>query len=57
MSARIFFGAAGAYTFYCAVPGHRQAGMQGTINVTGATMTVEQAEAAGGSGGASGSTG
>jgi uncharacterized cupredoxin-like copper-binding protein len=24
----------GTYTFYCPVPGHRQAGMQGTLSVS-----------------------
>jgi plastocyanin len=57
VSARIFFGTAGAYTYYCAIPGHRAAGMFGTVNVTGPTMTVAQAEAAGGSGGATGASG
>jgi plastocyanin len=52
---RIFFPGPGPYTFYCAVPGHRAAGMTGVIDVTGPSMTLAQAEAAAGkSGGASG---
>ena len=53
---RIFFGSADAYTYFCAIPGHRAAGMVGTVNVTGPTVTLEQAEAAAGSSGG-GSTG
>jgi len=46
-STRIFFGSAGAYTFFCAIPGHRSAGMQGTVTVTGPTVTLADAEAKG----------
>jgi plastocyanin len=45
-TSRIFFGSAGDYTFFCAIPGHRAAGMQGTVTVTGPTITLAQAEAA-----------
>ena len=33
-SATITLKQAGTYTFYCSVPGHRQAGMTGTLTVT-----------------------
>jgi plastocyanin len=46
VSSRIFFGAPGDYTYFCAIPGHRTAGMQGVVQVTGAPMTLAQAEAA-----------
>jgi len=44
-TSRIFFGAPGTYTYFCAIPGHRAAGMQGTVTVTGPPMTLAQAEA------------
>ena len=40
-ASRIFSGAAGSYTFFCAIPGHEAAGMQGTITVTGPPMTLD----------------
>jgi hypothetical protein len=59
LKSRIFFGTAGDYTFYCAVPGHRAGGMQGVIHVTGPPLTLAQAEAAAtlGSTGAAGASG
>jgi plastocyanin len=65
ITGRIFFGEAGDYTYYCAIPGHR-ATMNGVVHVTGDTTTLEQAETAaaasgdsstGGAGGASGASG
>jgi plastocyanin len=47
VTSRIYFGTAGDYTFFCNIPGHRAAGMSGVIHVTGPTLTVAQAEAAG----------
>lgn len=39
-----YFAKAGNYTFYCSIPGHRAAGMEGTIVVTGPPVaTVQQA--------------
>ncbi|MGO9876043.1 MAG: plastocyanin/azurin family copper-binding protein [Acidimicrobiia bacterium] len=56
LTSRIFFPTAGDYTYYCAVTGHRAAGMQGVIHVTGPTLTLAQAEAAGKPTGGTGGT-
>ena len=45
-SARAFFAAEGDYQFFCTIPGHREAGMEGVISATGETMTLEAALAA-----------
>jgi plastocyanin len=46
VTSRIFFGNPGDYTFFCAIPGHRAAGMQGVVHVTGPPLTLAQALAA-----------
>ena len=43
--ARAFIPAAGDYVFYCSIPGHRAAGMEGVVTVTGNEITVEEASA------------
>ena len=42
---RAFFPEAADYTFYCGIAGHRAAGMEGVITVTGDPKTLEQAQA------------
>jgi plastocyanin len=44
---RVFFAEPGTYTYYCAIEGHRAAGMFGTVTVTGPPISLAEAEAAG----------
>ena len=43
---RAYFGEAGDYVYYCTITGHREAGMEGVVTVTGDPITFEEAEAA-----------
>ncbi|HEX5095119.1 MAG TPA: plastocyanin/azurin family copper-binding protein, partial [Acidimicrobiia bacterium] len=56
-SARAFFPEEGDYTFYCAIPGHRAAGMEGSIAVTGDPKTLDEAKAEVGDTGEAGAAG
>jgi plastocyanin len=49
-----YFGEPGEYTFYCATPGHRAAGMEGVITVAGDPISLAEAEASAGGGGGEG---
>lgn len=40
-TARAFFGEAGEYVFYCTIPGHREAGMEGAITADGESKVLE----------------
>ena len=44
-TSRIYFGEPGDYTFFCTIPGHRAAGVQGVIHVTGPPISLAEAAA------------
>jgi plastocyanin len=44
VSGRAYFPDAGDFVFYCTIPGHREAGMEGTITVSGPAISLAEAE-------------
>ncbi|MGQ0825383.1 MAG: plastocyanin/azurin family copper-binding protein [Actinomycetota bacterium] len=55
-TSRAFFGEPGEYVFFCEIPGHREAGMEGVVVVDGEPVILEtlEAELGGAEGGGSG---
>jgi plastocyanin len=42
---RAYLGEAGDYVFYCTIPGHREAGMEGVVTADGPSVPLAEAEA------------